>query len=281
MIKVIHSCDDNPHYLDFWPLVSKVWKKHIGITPVLIHLGKNKNISEEYGEVHYIPVNKSLPIHTQAQLARLWYPSQEPNTLWITSDIDMFPMSRSYWNEVFMNMSAYANLDWTNLGSDSDYFQTCYHIAKGKMFNTVLGIDPVSKGQHWKYSFYSYVEKVLDDIPDFCAAKEVWFSWCQDLAQTACRHHHIEFEKWNADELFSSKKIIEFRNGGGNVYQPQRTSEINIPVMIRRLERSNWNYNPALVKGGYYIDCHSLRPYSKYKDQIDKVLNLLPGMEDC
>ena len=41
MPKVIMSCDDNPYYLDFWPLVSWVWKEKMGIEPVLIHIGEN------------------------------------------------------------------------------------------------------------------------------------------------------------------------------------------------------------------------------------------------
>ena len=46
--KVIMSCNDNPYYSDFWPLVSKVWKEKIGIDPVLVYVGDASNISTEY-----------------------------------------------------------------------------------------------------------------------------------------------------------------------------------------------------------------------------------------
>ena len=51
--KVIMSCDDKRYYLDFWPLVSKVWKQKFNIHPVLILFGDKKelNVSEEFGTV--------------------------------------------------------------------------------------------------------------------------------------------------------------------------------------------------------------------------------------
>jgi len=65
MPKVIMSCDDNPYYLDFWPLVSWVWKEKMGIEPVLVHVGE-KEPSAEHGQVHSMPVDETVPIHTQA-----------------------------------------------------------------------------------------------------------------------------------------------------------------------------------------------------------------------
>lgn len=245
-IQVIHSCDDNPYYLDFWPLVSKVWKEYIGFTPVLIHVGETTNISTEYGEVHHIPVDKSLPVHTQAQLARLWYPSNEPDTLWVTSDIDMFPMSKKYWNEVVENWFT-ERPDWTNLNSDGDYFPICYHLSLGKNFDSVLGINGDS--------FYDYVSKNINEDEEH-------------TIHTPDNWNGPALSRWNIDEMISSKKIVQFRNSGGNVHQPQRPPN-------RRLDRLSWQYNPDLVKQGYYIDCHSIRPYEQYRDEINKVLELL------
>jgi hypothetical protein len=246
MIKVIMSCDDNPYYLDFWNDVSKTWKKVIDITPVLIHVGDpNIDISKKYGEVHHIPIDKNLPVHTQAQLARLWYPTQEPDTLWITSDIDMFPMSRSYWNEVVMNWTA-TQPDWTNLNSEGDYFPICYHLALGKMFDKVLGIDGDS--------FHSYVNKVIDEVDE-------------NQVHTPEGWNGPALTKWNVDEVFSSKKIMEFKEEGGRVVQ--KTQTIN-----RRIDRADWKWHPQLIQAGFYIDCHSLRPHSDHHKEIHQVLGL-------
>jgi len=246
MIKVIMSCDDNSYYLDFWHHVSKIWKEYIGFSPVLVHIGNRTDISSEYGEVHHILPDESLPIHTQAQLARLWYPTQEPDILWITSDIDMFPLSKTYWNEVIMDWFA-TKPDWSNLNSTEDYFPICYHVALGKMFTEVLGID--------KESFSNYVQNMVNnDKEKSVHTPENWTG--------------APMSGWNMDEIVTSKKIVNFRNLGGVVHQPKRIDN-------RRLCRSSWRYEPNLISSSYYIDCHSLRPYDKYKNEIQNVLEML------
>jgi hypothetical protein len=248
-IKVIISCDDNPYYLDFWYPVSKIWKEYIGVTPVLVHVGTRNDVSLKYGEVHNIQPDNSLPIHTQAQLARLWYPKHEPETLWITSDIDMFPLSKTYWNEVIMNWEA-TKPDWTNLNSSGgNYFPLCYHVALGKMFANILELDDV---------FGDYVRSMIkqDKIKSFHTPE----NWNGDVMRG-----------WNIDEGVVSEKIANFISLGGNVHQPHRIGGQN----GRRLNKTNWSYEPSLVKSDYYIDCHSIRPYEIHKDEIENLLGLL------
>jgi hypothetical protein len=43
----------------------------------------------------------------------------------------------------------------------------------------------------------------------------------------------------------------------------------------RRVDRGNWIYNIDLLKSGYYIDSHMLRPYDQYKEYIDKLINVI------
>ena len=245
MAKVIMSCDDNPYYLDFWPLVSWVWKDKMGIEPVLVHVGEKKP-TEEYGQVHSMPVDDTVPIHTQAQLSRMWYTHKEPNTTWITSDIDMFPMSRKYWQAAIVEFS---QCNWTNLNSNVDYFPICYNMAKGKVFADVLEIES---------SFADYCRKVSDSVEENFEHKPN--NWPED----------IKLSKWNIDEVHSSRKICEFRDTGGDVCQPVPMMRLN-----RRIDRINWTYDKSMVQSGEYIDCHSVRPYSVYSMAIKELLDLL------
>jgi hypothetical protein len=243
--KVILSCDDNPYYLDFWPLVSWVWREKMGIEPVLAHVGERRP-TEEYGQVHTIPVDQTIPIHTQAQLSRMWYTHTEPETTWITGDIDMFPMSRIYWQ---LAIDSFGECDWTNLNSNVDYFPICYNIAKGKVFTDILEIES---------SFSDYCRKVSDSVEEnFEHLPDNW-------------HNDDLLSKWTIDEIYSSRKICEFRDSGGKVCQPVPMMRLN-----RRIDRVNWFYNKDMVKAGEYIDCHSLRPYTSYTKEIDELLELL------
>jgi hypothetical protein len=249
-IKVIHSCDDNPYYLNFWLPVSKVWKEKFNITPVLVHIG-NKSPDKKYGEVHTIEPNSKLPIHTQAQLARIWYPMHEPDTLWITSDIDMFPMSIQYWNNAIEDWKIDKPL-WTNLNSfysdeyNGLYFPICYNLSLGENFKNVLNTDK---------PFFDFVEYgIQKTMVDRTHTPE---NWNGDI-----------LHKWNVDETILTKNIQDLIVSGEYIHTPPREQN-------RRLDRSYWKYTEDLIRKGHYIDCHSIRPYEKHKTEIDRVLELI------
>ena len=68
-------------------------------------------------------------------------------------------------------------------------------------------------------------------------------------------------EAWNTDEHFMYDK---FQNYKDKLIIKQRD-------FSRRVDRGNWIYDEELLKNGYYIDSHMLRPYGKYKNLIDKL----------
>jgi len=94
----IISSDSNPMYLDFWPIVSKLWKQKFNIEPILIYIDeeKDKEISEEYGTVLRLTPLENIPLYIQTLWSRYWLPSLYPNKTCIISDIDMLPLSKEY-----------------------------------------------------------------------------------------------------------------------------------------------------------------------------------------
>ena len=254
-VKVIHSCDDNPYYLDFWYPMSKLWKTVFNITPVLVHIGNETDINDEYGEVHSISPDESLPIHTQAQLGRFWYPINEPDVLWITNDIDMFPLSKPYWDKVVETWKE-NKPTWTNLnvGRSTDYheygnyyFPICYNIALGKSFKDVLGIED---------SYLDFVKRIVSETPEI-EYEHVPENW-----------NGSPMKIWNSDEVLVIKKLYEFMNQGGDIWTPEFPKD-------RRVNRTHWEYSEDAVREGFYIDTHSLRPYKLYKSNIDSLLEIV------
>lgn len=254
-VKVIHSCDDNPYYLDFWYPMSKLWKTVFNITPVLFHVGNKTDISDEYGEVHTVAPDESLPIHTQAQLGRLWYPINEPDVLWITNDIDMFPLSKSYWSGIIEEWNEHRP-DWSNLNASKsseyheygdNYFPICYNVALGKMFKTVLGIED---------SYFDFVKRIVTgaSTPEYEHVPENW--------------NGEPMKIWNADEVLIIKRLYEFMNEGGHVWTPEFPNH-------RRVNRTYWVYNEEAVRHGLYVDAHSVRPYNQHIETIDRLLKLV------
>jgi hypothetical protein len=244
--RVSLSCDSNPYYLQFWEPVSRIWKHKFGIEPYLFYIGdSNTAPPNEHGTVVAIKPVDGIPIHTQAQWARFHFTQTEPNCVWLTSDIDMFPLSRFY----FLQMTESVMSDcFVALNSDMrDYFPVCYNMASGRVFKEVLQLEE---------TFEKDVRKIF--------------------YETNSESHIVKgqvFENWSADERYSSAKICEYRSK-----HPEKVKQFIRPggyQSARRIDRTNWQYNEDAVKQEWYIDCHSLRPYIDYKQQIETLLRIV------
>lgn len=70
-------------------------------------------------------------------------------------------------------------------------------------------------------------------------------------------------EAWNTDEYFMYERFQSHLD---------KLVVKNDRDFSRRIDRGNWSYNLNLLKSGYYIDSHMLRPYNTYKDKINDLL---------
>jgi hypothetical protein len=243
--KVAISCNSNPYYLEFWEPVSRVWKHKFGIEPYLFYVGSEKSLPpNEHGTVVAVPVVQGIPEHTQAQWARFHFTQSDPDAVWLTSDIDMFPLSREY----FFDLTSRVSEDcFVSLNSDMrDYFPVCYNMARGSVFSEVLGLSS---------DFSESVKRVYEN------AKTI--------------SHIVNgkiMENWGCDEKYSSAMICDFRSRF-----PSRVVQILRPGGFhggRRIDRNQWSYDESLVKADWYLDCHSLRPYRDNKQEIERLLGL-------
>ena len=243
--KVIHSCDNNPFYMEFWPLVARVWKEKFDIEPHLIYIAEKKDLDvdldETYGTVQRIEQLPDVPIYLQVLWCRYFFPSLELEKVSMISDIDMFPISKEYFVDQIANID---DNKYVHLNPCIDSYGTlpsCYHVAKGKKFKEVLELP-----DDWEKSVKMVMNSGLGSDPGaHLAGKEHWF----------------------ADERYASLKVAKYpkkwdlefvqRNGGQNG---------------RRIDRSRWQYDPNLVRQGWYYDSHSIRPYSNFKKEVDELI---------
>lgn len=252
--KAIMSCDDKRYYLDFWYPVSKVWKKKFNIHPVLILFGdKNKlNVSEEFGTVVEFKTDPNILPHIQAQWARYWYPKTEPNTTWLISDIDMFPVSKNY----FINSLASVRDDaYINLNANGDYFPACYNGGTGKTFKEVLQLHDT-----WEESIREVDRR----------SKEINYNHIPE-SFSVYEPNQTHMANWGIDESYSIEKIKKFSDRS-RIIRVERPGGF----CARRLDRASWKLEEDKVLSEWYNDCHSIRPYnSGHKPEIDKLVELL------
>jgi hypothetical protein len=246
--KAIHSSDSNPMYLDFWPIVSKIWKIKFNIEPVLIYIDENHDIdiSEEYGTVIKLKPVKDIPIYLQNLWVRYWYPSQSLEDTWIISDIDMIPISEKYF---ITNINQIDDNAYVHLNPCIDTYGTlpsCYHVAKGFMFKKILELH-----DKWEDSILHLFNLSLGKDPG---------------------GHLFGKNHWFADEKYSSEKVLSYKNNNPNevIFIPRVNGQNGF-----RIDRTDWVYDEKLLEQDYYIDSHSIRPYSLYKTKIDELINLL------
>jgi hypothetical protein len=235
---VIMGSTKDAMYLDFWPLVSKVWKTKYGVTPVLglISDKDTELIETEHGLIKEFKSVDLVDQGLQSQIVRLFLP-KILSGFCMLSDIDMFPTSKQYFEDKYRlitedNVVIYSSNHPQTI--NEKMFPICYVSAHSSIFNKIFNLQ-----LSWE---------------DFCVSL------------------HSRNWGWYTDQKYLFENIINFGNANGDVILLDREWKSNIS---NRIDRGQWGYDITLLKKGYYIDCHSLRPYQKYKNEIDALINLL------
>lgn len=239
----IHSSDSSSLYLDFWPIVSEIWKQKFNVTPILIYIDNDldKIIDETYGKVIRLKPIENQPIHLQNQIVRFWFPIKYQNEVSIISDIDMLPISNEYFTKQIENLDSKNYIHINPCVETYGRLPACYHIAKGEIFKKVLEIE-----EDWNKFYF----KVLNE------------------GSIICNNNNLPI--WFCDESYTSSKVLA------------KTHTEIIKLISRengqngfRIDRSNWFYNKWLLNFDYYYDLHSLRPLKDYKNEINEIKDLI------
>jgi hypothetical protein len=137
--------NSNPLYLDFWPIISKVWKNVFNITPVLGLIGNEE--SEMYNDGNGLVIKlKSIDGFDDgllSQLVRLYLP-KFLNGNCIVSDIDMIPLSKKYFID---DLKLFSDDDFLIMSSNHPQtinlkqYPMCYVVGNDKTFKELFTLD--------------------------------------------------------------------------------------------------------------------------------------------
>jgi hypothetical protein len=239
--RVILATNDNPTYIDFWPYAAKAWTQLIGVKPTLALIAHDHvKVDESLGEVIRFKPIPGIATGLQAQVIRLLLPAYFPNQTCIISDIDQLPIKESYFTEAIAHISKEKFVIYNNkCYGFKARFPMCYIAAQGQTFKDIFRIRN-------KY-----------DIP-------------------------FIIKRWarlglgfNTDELVLYRYLTTWKRYASRC---TKLGDTLGPRDKRRINRKSWEYDPELVKKGFYVDAHLLRPYSKYKSELDR-LALLAGVK--
>jgi hypothetical protein len=238
--------DMNPLYLDFWPIISKVWKTYFNITPVLgLICDEDSDFYEsEYGIIKKYKRIEGVSEALQSQCVRLHLNTILDGNV-VISDIDMLPMSKKYFIEDVTNFDEdklYVMSSDNGECNNNKEIPMCYNIGNSKTFVEFLNID-----SDWN-SFINKLHSENEGLPQ----------------------HMV----WTTDQRFLYRNLIGNENFEGRIVFKNRGWGWGGRAEYR-IDRIAWNYDESLVNQDYYIDCHLLRPYLDNKIEIDKLVNLL------
>lgn len=201
----IVSTDDNTLYSEFWPVVENLWVNLVGIKPILVKISDvNEIIHNNNSIIHNIKKIDGVDTGLQSQIARMFVTKYYKDSVCLTSDIDMLPLSKNYFTSDIETLDNDSMVIFSSDAYDqSNRYPICYNAAKGSLFSEILQLD---------VSFEEYCKKLLE------------FDW-----------------GWGTDELYFGKmvnlyqnqnKIIKLKRGWRNGFANNR------------LDRQSWKYNP-------------------------------------
>ncbi len=277
---------DNSYFLEFWPIQAKICKELLGIMPVLFYIcdedsdfyddgnGLVKKVKKVYDNTNGNVVHTGL----LACIVRMYGTKFFPDEVCLTCDLDMLMINKDYFIEqvkkyeddslVIYSSDAY-DLDRPEskelFNSQSfpfiqEMYNYPYNAAKGKIFNKILDTD---------CSFEEFVNRhnsYKDGYNFMWMIDEFYFSDCVNNKNHGVIVHKLKrgyTSPWIADK---------------------RIERHNFPIQLEweneiENQKKFGVYDELKLINGYYIDVNCCRPYSKYKNEIDKLVNMVLNPE--
>ena len=147
---ILTACDENPDYLYYIPFFIKCWKHLFPDVKIVIVMIMNEIPEDlkEYAEhmVLFEPIQGMSTIYT-AQNIRIYYPALLQSKACLITDIDLFPMSRSYYISGYtpkMLEDTFITFRPMKPGIvDDNQIAICYNIASSEVWRKVNGVNNI------------------------------------------------------------------------------------------------------------------------------------------
>lgn len=272
---------DHSHFLEFWPIQARICKELLEIEPVLFLICDEESdfYEDGHGLVKKIKKVKNNQnghvVHTGllACIVRMYGTKYFPDEVSLTCDLDMLMINKDYF---IGQIEKYSDNSLVIYSSDAydlnrpeavelfnnepfpfiqEMYNYPYNAAKGKVFNQILDTD---------CTFEEFVNRHANHKPGYnfmWMIDEFYFADCVNN-----KNHGVEVHKLKRG--YTSPWIANRRIDRGNFpVQLEWDGEIEF-------QKKYGVYDEQKLKDGYYIDVNCCRPYSKYKDEIDKIVNI-------
>lgn len=260
------ASDLNPLYLDFFPLVHKVWTEVVGVKVKLALIADEMpEICRPFADdVLLFPPVPGIRTAFQAQCIRLLYPAlMEPEAdggAVVISDMDMIPMCRRYYADTIAGFSddTFVVYRGNVLIHDSAQIAMCYNAARPAVWNEIFGAP------------YGGLREIAD-------VRRILADWARQCPEYDGEHGG---QGWSFDQRALFSLVRRWAS------QPQNKSRIAVlddqQTGFLRLDRLDLMRTGALsmaqaerVRDHLYTDYHLLRPHADYRVANERIVQIL------
>ena len=283
------SCNSNPAYLEFWPVVANACL-NLGMRPVLFYIVTDKNAlpaAVAGGTVHTFEPLPDISIKIQASILRYWGCRWYLNDIVMAGEMDLIPLSRKFFidrlrdidDNSYVQIPASPRLEYGIMTSadilhgypieKAKYLQACHHIGRGEVMSRVWDFS-----DSWEAScrqIIPYWYKVDGPGKPIPLADQI-------------KHMQENRQPFRGDEIYPSLRVALL----------QQQEKERIELLPYSQEEFDWicrvpptpdrglpdNYSEENLRLGYYSAVHAPRPYSRHRTAIDRLLNLNAALLD-
>ncbi len=233
--RVILSTNNDPMYIQFWPVVAKLWQA-MGLRPTLALVAhEDCTIDTSLGDVIRFDPLPDLPESLQAQALRLMLPTLFPNDGCLIADIDMLPVSYTYFREGAAKAPNRAFVVYRNKAYQEHKWPMCYVAARGNVFKSIFGVSKI------------------EEFP----------ALLRTMAAAGFG--------WNTDEIMMYRYVKKWEKANkGSVVRLGHRVGPRLDRSTWENQMQTFQATPSLISN--YIDCHCPRPYADYRDSIDSIV---------
>jgi len=249
--RIILSTNDDVTYYNYAPLVTKAWRTFIPDCKISFAYVGNSEFQYECiqslsDDSYWFKEISDVPTPNHSKVARMIIAAEHENDICLFSDLDIIPLQGEYFNNLF-NISE-KNEGIVCAGFDAPCYQrhpdigkvpVCYMVGKGKFFKTLSNPD----------------NKKYDELIE--SWKDVFVF---DTKESINRHPFSDESLYRT--MFEKSNIPKF-----GISRGWSTGRADY-----RIDRVAWkDTNIAMISEGHYIDCHTIRPYDKTDEVLEKI----------
>jgi hypothetical protein len=245
------SCDLNPNYYPYFPLVKQCWKTIVGIDCLLILVGKEipYELYNERESIILFPPIEDIPTAFQAQCIRLLYSSllAKKYSGIIISDMDIIPLNREYFVNSIEKLPEDTFCVYRDVISEYRQYPMCYCAGSSAVWSVLFPVRIMNDLRECLRSWYNK--------DDYAISSPYSEMWAQDQTQLFIAVN----KNWNRiKSILMRDEVTRF----------QRLDRMDINFIYDNIDEIK-----KRITNGEYSDFHLPRPYNMHKLLLDELLS--------